>query len=48
MNITRFEKAEAHKALSQYEDALDSYTQAAVGEFEQRARHEIETLSGSY
>jgi tetratricopeptide (TPR) repeat protein len=43
-----FEKAEAHKALSQYEDALDAYTQAAVGEFAQRARHEIEVLSGSY
>lgn len=42
-----FEKAEAHKNLAQYQLALQSYSDAAYGDFKQRAEHEIEVLAGS-
>jgi tetratricopeptide (TPR) repeat protein len=43
-----FEKAEAYKNIGQFQNALDSYSQAAYGDFKQRAEHEMEVLSGSY
>ncbi len=42
-----FEKAEAHKNLAQYQLAVQSYSEAAYGDFKQRAEHEIEVLAGS-
>jgi tetratricopeptide (TPR) repeat protein len=42
-----FEKAEAHKNLAQYQLALRAYSEAAYGDFKQRAEHEIEVLAGS-
>lgn len=42
-----FEKAEAHKNLAQFQLALQSYSEAAYGDFKQRAEHEIEVLAGS-
>lgn len=42
-----FEKAEAYKNLAQYQLAVQSYQEAAYGEFKQRAEHEIEVLAGS-
>ena len=42
-----FEKAEAHKNLAQYQLALQSYAEAAYGDFKQRAEHEIQILAGS-
>jgi tetratricopeptide (TPR) repeat protein len=42
-----FEQAEAYKNLSKFQLAVQSYQEAAYGEFKQRAEHEIEVLAGS-
>ena len=42
-----FEKAEAYKNIGQYQQALQSYSEAAYGDFKQRAEHEMEVIGGS-
>lgn len=42
-----FEMAEAYKNTGQFQQALQAYSEAAYGDFKQRAEHEMEVIAGS-
>lgn len=42
-----FERGEAYKRSGRLSEARDAYSEAAYGEFKQRAEHEIEEITGS-
>lgn len=42
-----FEQGEAYKNIGQFQEAMQAYSNAAYGDFKQRAEHELEVIGGS-